>query len=1477
GQNNLLNAIYSRDDAEVTFTNVTYWGANGISNTGSSAIKPSRSDKEAGQNIIVEIYDSNDKLVENVTLVTDNNGQITYDLIKLNGKYKYIAYHSEDCYYTYAKYNDTFTLGDFNSLQKYINEASENSILTLYSNYTFIPVSDDNLIAGIVINKQLTINGNGFTIDAKGKSRIFKVTAGSINIINVTLKNGKADEGGAIYFENAISNSNINATYISNTANTNGGANFFNKDVLNSNITGTYISNTATMYGGANFFNKDVLNSNITGTYISNTATNGDGGANFFYISVSDSNITGTYISNTAKMYGGANYLLNSVSNSNIAGTYINNTASDSIIYFSNRSNEGLDAEITNAIFLNNKCEYEVHARTSGVVVKDSWFGNNASNYMNKPNNYNVQMGSWLFLNGANNQNYIKFFLRGYDGTKTSEYDNSLLPEINLTITTTDGIVDKSVVGLDETVKFSPAECGIKRVTAQIEDVVQTIEFSMGDFDILRGVINNANSSVINLTRNYTYNQWDTMTGGVLIDKGVVINGNGFTIDAKGKSRIFKVITGSINITNVTLKNGKADEGGAIYFENAISNSNINATYTNNTARNGGANYFGGPVLNSTIAGTYNSNNAKYGGANYFYNKVSDSNITGTYNHNNTATNGGANYFNNKVSNSTIVGTYNHNNATNNGGANYFYNSVSGSTIAGTYNHNTATNNGGANYFNYIVSGSTIAGTYNHNTATNNGGANYFSNIVSGSTIAGTYNHNNATNNGGANCFISVSNSNITGTYTNNAAINGGANYFYSDVSNLNITGTYTNTASSAIIHFQNNRDVDAKITNAIFLNNKCEYEIYAQSSGVAVKDSWFGNNASNYINKPSTLNVRMHSWLFLNATADYTSLLISDSSNIIFKLYSTDGTNISDFDNSRLPVVNLTLTATNGDVEKTTTLNNIVKYIATEHGKGSVTAKIENALHTIYFDNLLRNVDLSVSAKNITYHENEILTLTYNNTATGKVVITLKSNNYNKIIETYINQTITISDLPAGEYDVTIEYLGDNVFSNATSYANFTVEKRTTEVIPDKESIELFVDDKSKITYTLKPDYAVRNISFSSNDSNIASVDPVSGNIQAKAEGSANITISFPGSENYTASNATVTVNVKRIPTEITVDSVSLDLFVDDETVVVANLTPPEAGNVTFTSSNKNIVTVDNQGNVIAEGKGQVIITVSFAGDNKYAAAENKTIKVTVKKVNAPMNVGADDITEGENATVSVTLPGDATGNVTTKVNGKAYSSPVENGKGVITIPDLEYGNYTLPVTYSGDDKYNPLTKNVNLTVKEDEIIVSAHDLTKYYSGPEPFTVNVAYANGSAIAGKEVKITVNGVTYRKTTDENGTVSLNINLNAGTYDVAVEVDNITADYMVTVLSTINASDIESKTLNFVFTATFIDGEGNYLADGTNVSFNIKGVIYDSQVTGDKGSASIHLTLDRGRYIITSYNPVSDEYASNSIAVDLKDV
>ena len=68
GNNNILNAIYSRNDAEVSFSNVTYWGANGIVNT--DTFKPPISNNAAGQNITVSIV-INDKIDSNEVYVTD--------------------------------------------------------------------------------------------------------------------------------------------------------------------------------------------------------------------------------------------------------------------------------------------------------------------------------------------------------------------------------------------------------------------------------------------------------------------------------------------------------------------------------------------------------------------------------------------------------------------------------------------------------------------------------------------------------------------------------------------------------------------------------------------------------------------------------------------------------------------------------------------------------------------------------------------------------------------------------------------------------------------------------------------------------------------------------------------------------------------------------------------------------------------------------------------------------------------------------------------------------------------------------------------------------------------------------------------------------------------------------------------------------------------------------------------------------------
>ena len=83
--------------------------------------------------------------------------------------------------------------------------------------------------------------------------------------------------------------------------------------------------------------------------------------------------------------------------------------------------------------------------------------------------------------------------------------------------------------------------------------------------------------------------------------------------------------------------------------------------------------------------------------------------------------------------------------------------------------------------------------------------------------------------------------------------------------------------------------------------------------------------------------------------------------------------------------------------------------------------------------------------------------------------------------------------------------------------------------------------------------------------------------------------------------------IKVSKIGTEITVESVSLDLNVEDVKAIVASVNVTDRDVViSYVSSNESVVTVDAGGNVKAVGAGEASITVSYAGDDKYNAAED-------------------------------------------------------------------------------------------------------------------------------------------------------------------------------------------------------------------------------------------------------------------------------
>ena len=373
------------------------------------------------------------------------------------------------------------------------------------------------------------------------------------------------------------------------------------------------------------------------------------------------------------------------------------------------------------------------------------------------------------------------------------------------------------------------------------------------------------------------------------------------------------------------------------------------------------------------------------------------------------------------------------------------------------------------------------------------------------------------------------------------------------------------------------------------------------------------------------------------------------------------------------------------------------------------------------------------------------------------------------------------------GIANITVSVGGDGVYTENSTTVTVTVSKIPTEIIIQNVTVDMKVDDIFDPVVSLMPSNA-GNMSFRSSDIDVVLING-HGMIKAVGEGNATVTVAFPGNEKYTAVSRNITVSVSKIPTEITLTNETLDLKVNDMVDGLANLTPADAGNLTFISSDENIVFVA-ENIILAYGKGNATVTVSFAGNDKYAAAENKTITVnvslkdasvsvenstlelyvddeydlnattiphwlnveyassdesvatvtdygivtavgegtatitvtvgddlmftvnstnvtvTVNKQDANANVSIpENITVGDNSTVNVVLPEDATGNVTVKVDGEVVDTvPITDGSADVTIPSLSAGNHTVEIAYSGDDKYNPVNQTKEITVSKQQ-----------------------------------------------------------------------------------------------------------------------------------------------------------------------------
>ena len=212
--------------------------------------------------------------------------------------------------------------------------------------------------------------------------------------------------------------------------------------------------------------------------------------------------------------------------------------------------------------------------------------------------------------------------------------------------------------------------------------------------------------------------------------------------------------------------------------------------------------------------------------------------------------------------------------------------------------------------------------------------------------------------------------------------------------------------------------------------------------------------------------------------------------------------------------------------------------------------------------------------------------------------------------------------------------------------------------------------------------------------------------------------------------------------------------------------------------------------------------------------------------------------------------------------VNGVNYTKELVNGKAFIGI-NLNPGNYTITTFYHYTDGLATKTNNIEVLST-----IQANDVVKFFRNGTQYCAKFLDGCGSPLVNASVIFNINGVLYKKQTDDNGMAKLNINLRPGVYILtAMHPDALMYGSNITVLSTILANDVVKFFRNGTqYCAKFLDGCGSPLVNAS-VTFNINGVLYKKQ-TDYEGVARLNINLFPGKYILTAMHPDGLMYGYN---------
>ena len=297
------------------------------------------------------------------------------------------------------------------------------------------------------------------------------------------------------------------------------------------------------------------------------------------------------------------------------------------------------------------------------------------------------------------------------------------------------------------------------------------------------------------------------------------------------------------------------------------------------------------------------------------------------------------------------------------------------------------------------------------------------------------------------------------------------------------------------------------------------------------------------------------------------------------------------------------------------------------------------------------------------------------------------------------VNNSGAVTIVGVGNAKITVTASETAVYKPATKEISITITKAAQSILA--QSVEKTYGSKA---FSLGAEVVKGNgtLIYQSSNTKVVTVSNV-GTVTIIGAGKATINMTARETNNYKSATKTISITVAKADQNVTTNTIANKVYGDSPFSLNAKRVTGD-GQLTYVSSNKNIITVDNKGIVTIVGAGNAIITITASETNNYKSL-SKSIAVTIGKGNQNISSNSFNKTYGNRAFALGAKRTHGDGSLTYKSSDNKVATISSSGK--VTIKST--GKVTIAITAAETANYAQKVVNVTITVKPKKATLSS------------------------------------------------------------------------------------------------------------------------------------------------------------------------